>query len=211
MEKWIRDIVDSATRGLRGLIDATWERLTWVYRVIVEVFLDVRRAWNDVLARVRHYTKAVTRLASETFTTLWWLAWVRIPQVAAGVITDVLRWTSDRLNNLDSLIRTLVGNTIRWATDRLNELRAFGESVYRWAVRQINTITDTINRIAVLVYLLLTDPAHMAEWLRDAMISSLLRYVDNNFDRIFTYVRERSIHYTLRFAGQLEAILERLI
>jgi phage-related protein len=211
VDKWIRDLINTATGSLRALIDSVWQRVAWVYNVFVSVFVGIRDAWNDARGRISHYLNKAKRFMHETVLTLHWIAWIHLPQRIASVANDIVHWAATQIQRVVDYAYGLATNIIRWVTDRLNEAQDFVNRLVRWISNAVNEIHDAIARMAILVYMLLTDPKRMAAWVIDALMEEFLRYMDRNFDRLYNIVRERAIHYTLRFADRLESILERMI
>lgn len=211
MEQWLRGLIDSAVGGLRGLIDAVWERITWVYNVFVTLGYALRDAWNVALQRIRHFKRSIDNFALQIALTLYWIAWIRIPQEIGRLATDFTHWASQQIQAARNFARSIVDELTRWVVARLNDVRSFIDSVTRWVVTKFAEVTAAIKSIGTLVYQFLTDPSRLAEWILGALLAALWRHVDRNLDRIMLYMRERAIHHTMYFAARIESLLERLI
>lgn len=211
MDEWIRDLVDSATRGLRVLVDAVWERIAWVVSFIVGILVTLKNAWGIGLNGARHGLTKLVSVADEAYKTLYWLARVRIPQAVSAAKSEVVSWATTQVNNARTYAKALVLDITRWITDRLREARAFVDTLTNWISGKLAELFDTTGRTSRLVFSLLTSPQRMATWLIDAMVSESLRYLNRNADRLFTFVRHRTIYYTLQFADRIEDQLRRLL
>lgn len=211
MERWIRDLINSAIYGLSTVINAVVERITWVYNVFITFGIRVRTAFDRAITGIRTKLFALTDMARQAYTTMHWLIFIRIPQVVGSAVHAATTYVLQQLHNVQLFLRGLIDGAIDWAWRQIQRIDAFIDQVINWAATKINALTDTLSRVASIVGALLTDPRRLAVWAIDAIMGEFLRWVDRNADRVFRLVAQRSVEYALRFAGRIEDMIARLL
>lgn len=211
MDRWIRDLIASSVSGVLALAQATWERIAWLYATIVTVGLGVKTGWSRLLNAIRHLASHLGGLAGEIYVTVWWTIRVRIPQSVADVRNAIIDWAVRSIDYVDRKLTLFVDTVRDWLVARLNEAIGFVNSLARWVGERIATIVNVLDRVADLVFMLLTSPERMAKWLLAALVREVLSFVDTHADAILEMVRRRSIAYAATAANRIEEVLVRFL
>lgn len=211
MDKWIRDLIAAGVAGVQKLAKATWERLAWLYNLIVTIGLNVKNAWATLLNGVRYSTDRIRNTIREAYVTVYWLKNIWLPKVIGNAV-NALSSVLMRLISETRKLAELGINVVRqWVQTLINGVVGTISNVIRWATREIAQLIDTVSKVAALVFMLLTSPSRMAKWLLAALVTEGVKYVDEHAESLFAWARSRSIQYTLRAATRIEEVLSRLL
>lgn len=211
MEEWIKDVVRGAVSGLRSAIDAVAQRLAAIYSFVLTILVNLKSAFGVAVNGIIQGLNKLIQFGRETYTTMRWIVVVRIPAVVSSAVNSAINWTVQQINNARLYARQLYDAVTKWAVEQIRSIIATINSFRDWAYAKVGGILTSIGRLNLLVFTLLTSPERMARWVIDALVAELWRYLDRNADRIFTYIRSRSIYYTLRFANRIEDMISRLL
>lgn len=211
MDAWLRDLILNSVNGIKALADAAWQRIQWVYNIIVAVGLGVKNGWSYLYGMSRYALRQLALVAQEQYVTLYWLVWIRIPQAINNATDRVVSWTARTIQELRDYTSQYFALVIDWATRKLNGLIDRVTQLGEWALRTVNEIIDTLTRVAALVFTLLTSPERMAKWLLAALLNELLTVADEQADRILDWIRRRSVFYAGRVAARVEDVLARML
>lgn len=211
MDKWIRDLILQAIGPVRDAVTAVVQRIAVIWSAVVAVGINVRNAYRYLVNAAKHKLAQLRGLASEAYTTMAWLIKIRIPQAIGTATNGIVQWTlrtiSDARNAIDAAIRNLTA----WASRRLGELQQFLGELGTWIRETVADIRTTLMFVARIVGALLTDPAHMAEWLFGALVRKVLSFINDNAETLFDLLLQRGLHYAGRVANRLEEMLVRLL
>lgn len=211
MDAWIRDLINASVRGLKALADATWEKLAWLYGVIVTVGINVRSGWGKLRTAVSFYRDKLIATIAETASTLRYIIVIRIPQAVAAKASEIIAWAARTIDVIERRLTATIVALRDWVVDGIGRLAATARSIIEWATREFNELIDAVTRIARLVYTLLTDPARMAKWLLGALIAELVAFADEHAEMVLAWIRARSTYYAGRVAARIEDVLVRLL
>lgn len=211
MEEWVRDLISRATRGIKELAEAAWERFAWIHGFILSVLNGIKSAFGYFVNGAIHQLNKALSFAKEVYTTLRWVIITRIPQAVSAATTSITKWALGQIRAARDYAKGLYDTVIRWSVDRIREIGNTISNVRQWVSDRLTELYNLARKTGELVFTLLTSPQRMARWLVEAMVSELFRHIDRNADRIFTFVRQRSVYYTFRFADRLEDLISRLL
>lgn len=211
MERWIRDLITAATSGLVSAVSAVADRIAWVYNVFITLGIRVRGAFDGALNGIRYKLTALLSVTREVYTTLYWIAVIRIPQAIAYSVNAAITYLAQLVINVRDALRAAINSLLMWTLQQVQRIDAFVSGILRWAETTFNTIIAKVVWLVTTVTNLLTDPRRLAAWLIDALAAEALRWVDRNADRIVLALRERSIGFTMQLARRIEDIIVRLL
>lgn len=211
MDAWIRNLITSAFLGVKALADAAMERILWVYNTVVAIGIGLRLGWSWLTTTAKYWRDKAFNFASEIYTTLWYVIHVRIPMMVTDARNTVIAYLSDLLNRSINVLTHYVNLIRDWLVARLNEFLDLIRSIRDWARSTFDSVWDTLIRVRDIVFMLLTDPQRMAAWLAGALLSYVLRFIDENAEALLDVFRSRATIYAGRVAARIESMLVRLL
>lgn len=211
MDAWIRSLVLAATSGFKAVVDAAWERIAWIYTLIVSTGLAIKNGWAYMRGAIQFKLGQLISLAHEVYTTTWWIIWVRIPSMVNNGINIVTRWAVEYITYVRNEIRAFLDGLIFWVSNAINNIVDGIGRLNRWIADKVGKFEEFIFKAGALVFTLLTDPRRMARWLMGALATELMLWVDSNAEAILDWFRKRATGYALAIATRIEEVLTRML
>jgi phage-related protein len=211
VDNWIRDLITQAIGPVRDAVTAIFARIAVIWSAIIAVGTNLRNAWRYFVNAARHKLAQLRGLVSEMWATMAWLIKIRIPQAIGVAVDGIVNWTLRTISNARNALEAAISSVVTWARARLGELQQFLSDLTQWIRETVADIRATLGYIVRIVSALLTDPAHMAEWLFGALVRKVLSYIDTNAEALFDLLLQRGIYYAGKVANRLEEMLVRLL
>lgn len=177
MYQYIINIALSVVAPVRTFIQNVLNGLRGVWSTVVNIMTLLKRGWIRVVEWVNNWTIAAYYHGLAVYNALRNLIFVRIPRLLSILRTDLTNFFNQALNAAKLLLTGLINEAKRLLTLAINALRDFVNRILDWATRQINSLFDWVARLGRLVFSLLDDPRHLAEWVVGALWSALWRYL----------------------------------
>lgn len=193
-----------ALQRINRAVNTVW---SWINRALD----NARRALTRVAVAAAQLWRGIARLGQQVWSRFTWLIWTYIPRTLNSLARNLRRWALDRIRDARNLARGLVGALQRWAQSAINGARWLLSQLTNWARLAVNQLRARIGALLRALGHVLGGPARLAEWLIGAMVRALWRYVRRNDVRIFRWVRDRSLGFTLWAAGRVENLIARLL
>lgn len=193
-----------ALRRINRAINTVW---SWINRALS----NARLALSRVATAAAQLWRGIARLGQQVWSRFTWLIWTYIPRRLSNLAGNLRRWALDRVRDARNLARGLVDALRRWAEAAINGARWLLTQLTNWARLAVNQLRARLGGLLRALGHVLGGPARLANWLIGAMVSALWRYVLRNDVRIFRWVRDRSLGFTLWAAGRIESLIARLL
>lgn len=211
MPQWVKDLINAATAGMRALADAAMERILWVYNVVVLVSTAVRVGWGFLTRTSGYWIDAAFRFATKVHGTLWYIIYIRIPQMVGNAVNAVIQWSIEVISEVDRRLTAIITASVNWLWERIIEVVDFGHRLRDWIFNAVTDVWDTLSRVAELVFLLLTSPHRMAAWVAGALLQYVLAFLWDNAESLLEFFRQRATTYAGLIAARIEQVLVRLL
>ncbi len=211
MDKWIRDLISQAVGPVRDAVTAVFTRIAAIWSAIIAVGTNLRNAWRYLVNAARHKLAQLRGLVGEAWATMAWLIKIRIPQAIGVAVNGIVSWTLRTISNARNALEAAISSAVAWARARLGELQQLLSDLIQWIRETVADILSTLGYIVRVVGALLTDPAHMAEWIFGALVRKVISYIDTNADALFDLLLRRGVYYAGKVANRLEEMLVKLL
>ncbi len=211
MDKWIRDLISQAVGPVRDAVTAVFTRIAAIWSAIIAVGTNLRNAWRYLVNAARHKLAQLRGLVGEAWATMAWLIKIRIPQAIGVAVNGIVSWTLRTISNARNALEAAISSAVAWARARLGELQQLLSDLIQWIRETVADIRSTLGYIVRVVGALLTDPAHMAEWIFGALVRKVISYIDTNADALFDLLLRRGVYYAGKVANRLEEMLVKLL
>lgn len=211
MPQWVKNLVDAATAGMRALADAAMERILWVYNIMVAIGVAARNGWGLLTYTAVYWRDATFRFAHRVHGTLWYIIFVRIPQVVGNAVNSTIAYLAALIIDLEQRITSIIIIVRDWLAARINDVIDFARRLRDWIAQEVSELWNLLTRTAELVFMLLTSPQRMAAWVAAALLQYVLAFLWQNIDAIVDLIRDRATHYAGLVALRIEHALVRFL
>lgn len=211
MEAWIRNLINSAESRSESLARAIADRIIALYSWVNTTYTKAKAALGRLASAAGNAGSYILSTASETYLTLRWLITVRIPAVLKAANDSLVKWATGVVNAAKTELKSLITTLNAWAQKAIATVTSLLNAFKKWATDKINGTIETLTKVAIIVYNLLTVPSRLASWLVAAMTRELWLYADRNADKIAQWARARSVSFVTSNIARIEGILSRLL
>lgn len=211
MEAWFRAILSLAPSTVQSLARGIGDRFATLLSWLAVIFANGRKYWLAISLAWNRLRTSLKDLATETVTTVRWLITVWVPGRITVAVNNLRTLLTTAINAARREATSLVTTLRNWATARVNELVNALSTFRTWITGRVNATIATLAQVRDIVVMLLTSPERLARWVVAAMVRELYSYADSNFDRIASWVRRKSVAYTVSAVKRIEDVIARLL
>lgn len=211
MEDFLKDLIDSATRPIRTLVDSIVKRLTSIWSVVTGFFGRVRAGLISLRARAQGWVLAQVRHALAVLTTLRWIIVTFIPRKLGDLARSIVAWTLAGIDTVATLARSLVDTLRRWAGAAIDAVRATLRDLAAWATRQLGELAAAVTRLLGHVFGPLANPQRLVAWIIGPLIPALIGWALDNAARLGRVFWAQRARLTLATLDLLEDLIARII
>lgn len=206
---WLLSIAPSGVRTLiRNLNFVVRSLWNWVDSMVDNLGRLASRAYNRAVS----LGFRISNLAREVWATVRFIYNTFVPNWARWALDSAIHWARRTINRIVDDIFGFVGRVQRAFNRALSDIWNWAIKTRNWLIDRIrNTINTLRNQILKAIAHVLNGPVTLARWLIAAIVEELWRYVLRNDDRIFRWVRDRTIGFTVFAARRLESLIARLL
>lgn len=208
---WIYALIDAVPGFLSS--PARWiaDRVFGVFDDGVEFAKWIKSGVEHLRDKGIAFSDSIWLFASETYTTLRWLAETRIPALISSASITIRTWATNAINAAVNAVKSSLSALDRWARSAVAALADALTSVRDWLSAKINAVTDRLRRTVDVWYERLTDPKKFASWVIGAVILALLNYAYAHRDEIARWLLRSSPAFTQWLARELETVLRKIL
>lgn len=211
METWFRAILSAAPSSIQTFARAVGDRFATLLSWLAVIFANGRKYWLAISLAWNRLRTSLKDLAIETVNSVRWLVTVWVPGRISVAVNNLRTLLTTAITAARREATALVTTLRTWATARVNELVNALATFRTWITSRINSTIATLTQVRDIVWMLLTSPERLAKWAIAAIVRELYSYADGNFDRIASWVRRKSVAYTVTAVKRIEDVIARLL
>lgn len=190
--------------------------VTWLLDVLRKLTGLVASRWNALGTAVGKFGRGVASLratlvghATAAATLGAWIVRVLIPRAISAATSAINRVISAAVGAAIELARLAVAALRRVTELALGALSGLLADLRAWARAKVDWLTATLADLRRALGPLLGGPAALAEWLVEATVGALGRFLYRQRDRVAVWLLEGSPVFTQWLARTLESVIVR--
>lgn len=188
---WLLDVL----RKLTGLIADRWNALGTAVGKFVRGLASFRAALADYLTAALTLSRWIVLVLVPRAVSVATTAIVRLVNAAVAAAVEIGRLAV-------AALRRAVELTVNAALGLLSDLKA-------WAKARVDWLTGALADLRHALAPLLGGPVALAEWLAEATIGALGRFLYRQRDRVAVWILEGSPVFTLWLSRTIESVIVR--
>lgn len=191
-------------RRVADAVFGAWDDVSNVFRI-------VRPSWSRIWVGINGFVWQVAQGFINTWQAAWWIAFDWLPRFVGTAVDNLGAWARARLDALLDTVQRGLSYVLGLAQSLVNGVIAELRAVRDWLWDHILRTVATLNAVARLVNMFLTDPRVLVQWILSALINALLQWVDSNLERLAEALWARRMSIVLRSVERIEQIIARLL
>lgn len=182
-----------------------------LWGVLVNWFIKLRgrigenRDWHNYFFTQAAYHAYATYLALRQIIKTY------IPVASHNAEVNADRYTDSKVNTLQGVLTTLVTLAVKALTALIGVVSTALQGFEKFIISKLGDVITLLDKIAVIVGALLTDPAKLAAWLLHAMIAAIWAYIKDQQDAIAAWVGRNLLALALKSASTIEDWIVRFL
>lgn len=198
-------IIRTVVRNLNFIVRMLWN---WVESMVDNLGRLASRAYNRAVS----LGFRISNLAREVWATVRFIYNTFVPNWARWALGSAIDWARRTINRIVDDIFGFVGRVQRAFNRALSDVWNFAIKTRNWLIDRIASAVNALrNQLLKALAVVLKGAKAVAQWILGPLLNELWLYVLRNDDRIFRWVRDRTIGFTVFAARRLESLIARLL
>jgi hypothetical protein len=174
---WIVNIALSLVLPIKAFAQQILNGVWGVWHTVINIMVLLKNGWLRLRAYINEWTIRAWYHGLAVYDALRNLIFVRIPRLLSILESRVVNYAIRIVEEAKRLLTAFIGAVRDFVVGLINAVRNLLNDTIQWARRTFNDIVDKLVRTMRLVFSLLDDPRHLAQWVVGALWSALWHYL----------------------------------
>lgn len=211
MEDWIRQLLGLAGNPIKDLVAAIEARIANVWATFTGLGQRIRSGLADLRAWGQSLISSALGYVGSLALTLRYIMFTFIPRQVGAAVATVRTYVVGLIQHAIAAARADLIIVRDWLAGLVANVTATLNTWTRWAFARIGELRTDANALLDRVFNLWGTPERMADWLADAMVNAIIRWVNDHAVSIGRRIVAARVQIALGALHWAEDIVTRIL